>query len=220
MPLLGLSNERSEFMGKNNTKQVILNESLKLFAIKGFDGVSVRDIAGKVGIKQSSLYKHFENKQAIFNSLLDYMSEYYEKKMSSLNVPLGELEDVAKQYENSGSEILYEICKAIFIESYSDEKEIQFRRMLTIEQFNNEDIQRAYKKFYIDDILEYQASLFEKMINHGFFISGDPKVMALHFYSPIYLLINKYDGDYNKENEVLDILKKHIEQFASMYVAP
>ena len=122
-------------MGKNNTKQVILNESLKLFAIKGFDGVSVRDIAGKVGIKQSSLYKHFENKQAIFNSLLDYMSEYYEKKMSSLNVPLGELEDVAKQYENSGSEILYEICKAIFIESYSDEKEIQFRRMLTIEQF-------------------------------------------------------------------------------------
>ena len=38
-------------MGKRNTKEVILYESLKLFADKGYDGVTVRDIAAEVGIK-------------------------------------------------------------------------------------------------------------------------------------------------------------------------
>ena len=45
-------------MAKRNTKEIILFESLKLFADKGYDGVTVRDIAAEVGIKQSSLYKH------------------------------------------------------------------------------------------------------------------------------------------------------------------
>ena len=38
-------------MAKRNTKETILFESLKLFADKGYDGVTVRDIAAEVGIK-------------------------------------------------------------------------------------------------------------------------------------------------------------------------
>jgi len=50
-------------MAKRNTKETILFESLKLFADKGYDGVTVRDIAAEVGIKQSSLYKHYKKKK-------------------------------------------------------------------------------------------------------------------------------------------------------------
>ena len=49
-------------MAKRNTKELILLEALKLFADKGYEGVSVRDIAAEVGIRQSSLYKHFDRK--------------------------------------------------------------------------------------------------------------------------------------------------------------
>lgn len=205
-------------MGKISTKQIILEESLKLFAIKGYDGASVRDIANKVGIMQSSLYKHFENKQAIFNALLDYMSEYYEEKMSDLEIPLGKIEDIAKKYEHMNDDLLYEISKSIFLESLKDEKEMQFRRMLMIEQFNNVEAQVAYKKFYIDNILEYQTNLFKEIMSHGFFKEGSPAMMALHFYSVIYLLIDKYSNEPNKEEEALVILKNHIQQFTSMYV--
>lgn len=41
-----------------NTKDRILYISLELFAQKGFSGVSVRDIASKVGVRESALYKH------------------------------------------------------------------------------------------------------------------------------------------------------------------
>ena len=60
-------------MTRRNTKETILYEALKLFSDKGYDGVSVRDIAGQVGIKQSSLYKHYTNKQDIFDSLVKTM---------------------------------------------------------------------------------------------------------------------------------------------------
>ena len=52
------------------TKTVILDTALKLFAQRGFDATSMREIAAGVGIKASSLYKHFPSKQAIFDSLV------------------------------------------------------------------------------------------------------------------------------------------------------
>lgn len=52
------------------TKRDILKVAVELFAQKGFDATSVREIAREVGITQSALYIHFENKQHIFDELL------------------------------------------------------------------------------------------------------------------------------------------------------
>ena len=41
--------------------------------------------------------------------------------------------------------------------------------------------------------------------------------MALHFYSPIFLLLNKYDHLPVKEDEAVNILENHIKQFSSIY---
>ena len=55
-------------MSKPNTKEKILLSALELFSTKGYEGTSVRDLARAVGIRESSLYKHFKNKQAIFDA--------------------------------------------------------------------------------------------------------------------------------------------------------
>lgn len=47
------------------TKQKILDAALNLFSQKGFSAVSIRDICKVVDIKESSIYYHFQNKQAI-----------------------------------------------------------------------------------------------------------------------------------------------------------
>ena len=41
------------------TRDKILNAALDLFSTGGYEGVSVKQIAAAVGIKDSSLYKHF-----------------------------------------------------------------------------------------------------------------------------------------------------------------
>ena len=51
-------------MKQEDTKQRILDKALELFSAKGYDSVSVGEIAKAVGIKAPSLYNHFPSKQA------------------------------------------------------------------------------------------------------------------------------------------------------------
>lgn len=45
-----------------NTKEKIFNVSLDLFSQKGYDSVSLREIAEEVGIKKSSIYSHYSSR--------------------------------------------------------------------------------------------------------------------------------------------------------------
>ena len=54
------------------TRERILREASRLFAVRGYYGTSTRDIARAVGIRQPSLFHHFPNKEAIFQELLSY----------------------------------------------------------------------------------------------------------------------------------------------------
>ncbi|MFI4933302.1 MAG: TetR/AcrR family transcriptional regulator [Caulobacterales bacterium] len=54
-----------------STRTRILEAALDLFARHGFAGASMRQLAGAVGLTQSSLYNHFASKEAIYHALID-----------------------------------------------------------------------------------------------------------------------------------------------------
>jgi AcrR family transcriptional regulator len=51
------------------TQNQILITASRLFACKGYDSVSIREIAKEVGIKESSIYNHFNSKKDILEAL-------------------------------------------------------------------------------------------------------------------------------------------------------
>jgi TetR/AcrR family transcriptional regulator, cholesterol catabolism regulator len=51
--------------GGSGTADEIRQAALEQFAQSGFDGTSMRDIAGNVGIRAASLYNHFGSKEAM-----------------------------------------------------------------------------------------------------------------------------------------------------------
>lgn len=57
------------------TKERILNTALELFALKGYDAVSVRDITGALGLNEASLYNHYKNKWNLFETILNRLNE-------------------------------------------------------------------------------------------------------------------------------------------------
>ena len=65
-------------MKQEDTRQKILDKALELFAAKGYDSVSVGEIAQAVGIKAPSLYNHFPGKQAIFDAIIEATAAQYE----------------------------------------------------------------------------------------------------------------------------------------------
>lgn len=64
-------------MDRGNTKEEILDASLELFSVQGFEATSISQISGAVGIRKASLYSHFENKQAILDALVKEVLEQY-----------------------------------------------------------------------------------------------------------------------------------------------
>jgi len=52
------------------TAQRIMDVAEELFAEKGYDGTSLRQIAEKAAIKQPGLYNHFAGKQALYEAVL------------------------------------------------------------------------------------------------------------------------------------------------------
>ena len=67
-----------------DTKERILMAALDMFSKKGYEGTNIRELAASLGLVKSGIYKHYESKEDIWNSLLDRMIAYYgERFMSS-----------------------------------------------------------------------------------------------------------------------------------------
>lgn len=201
-------------MTKRNTKEMILDAALRLFSDKGYDGVGVREIAGEVGIRESALYKHFQNKQDIFDSIIAKMEAQYEQEMQSFQMS----EQIVSTVQGGEvQESLYKMCFLMFRIYLQDERGAQLRRMLTIEQAKNTVAGQKFSGKLIDAALAYIAKAFSEMIEQGYYREVDPHVMALQFYAPLYLLMVKYDRQPERHDEALSFLEKHIEQFDLLY---
>lgn len=199
------------------TKERIIDESLTLFSEKGFSGVSVKKIAEAVGIKDSSLYKHFSSKQEIFDTILEEMTRRMDELTEVLHIADATKEDAAPYFANLTIEQLVELSKKVFLFYLKDEFAARFRRMLTIEQYHDSEISTLYKKIFTRDSIEYQTLLFSQLIRGGVFRKDDPELMAMNFYAPIFLLITRYDNETEKEEEALEILEKHVREFSRIY---
>jgi AcrR family transcriptional regulator len=55
---------------RSDTRKRIQQVALGLFAEKGYEGTSVREIAGRLGFTTAALYYHFKSKEDILRSLL------------------------------------------------------------------------------------------------------------------------------------------------------
>lgn len=201
---------------KRDTKEVILTVALKLFSERGYDGVGVRDISKEIGIRESALYKHYSGKQDIFDSILKDIERRYQEEVS-LFIPA---ESMAKilSVESDVREELFRISITMFQFYLKTEYGSQLRRMLTMEQYRTSVAGKFFRKLIIDKGLDYISGVFTNLINDGVYVDADPMVMALQFYSSLYLLLCKYDNQPEKYEEALSFLEKHITQFNKTYL--
>lgn len=200
-----------------DTKHRILDEALSLFAQKGYANVFVGEIAEKVGIKAPSLYKHFKSKQAIFEGVLEEMNARYRAQTSLMNFGGENAQDDAPFFQNITEDKLVEVGTMLFQYFLHDEYSSRFRRMMTIEQFNNPELAKLYDKIYVDEPLSYQGAVLAMLTQQGMLQTDKIDIMTLQFYAPIFLLLSICDRDPKREKEALKTLAEHIRQFNKIY---
>ncbi len=179
--------------------------------------MSMGEIAGAVGIKAPSLYNHFKSKRDIFNAILEKMQENYVRQAGALNINGTQADSDAEFFGSCSEEMLIQTGKGLFLFFLHDEWTAAFRRMLTVEQFKSDDIARLYSQQYLDGPIAYQSRMFEMLTAGGALNCADPKIAAVQFFSPIYMLLELCDREPQREAEALELIERHIRQFNKLY---
>lgn len=167
------------------TKEMIQEAALDLFSQKGFDSSSVRDIAAKIGIKDSSLYFHYRNKQAILDSLMDKFIRTSEQMMAFLS-------EVIENITAIDDEHFFNVTEQ-YIQNYFMDRFIgRFIMVMNHERSHNEQLREQYICWCIKKPIEFQTTMIEKLQNIGYLKKLDAQHIALEYYAPIFLLFNQY----------------------------
>ena len=199
-----------------DTKNQILTVALNLFSEKGFDGISVRDIAKEVGVRESALYKHFKNKQEILDKIAEKMSEEVHEVYKNVQAPEALGIEITKGYKKISGKKLCEMVWNVFKAFTGNTELAKFRRLLFREK-NSGKFTDYYNAFFLDGVVNSQAEIFSKLIKARLFKKYDAEIMAMQFYSPVLFLFQKSDCGNSSEEEIKKMLFDHIHTFGKLY---
>ncbi len=203
-------------MDRGNTKREILEASLNLFSVQGFEATSISQIASAVGIRKASLYSHFENKQAILDALVKDVLEQYAEHSIFAKADWDQYDDAEDQPaftpEAAAQMILGQIRYILHDPHIS-----KARKMLVVEQFRNPELAKLQTKQNYTDVLRYFTGLVKYLIRSGVLAEDDPEIMAAQLCLPISTWINLCDREPDREPEVMELVNRHIRQFFKVY---
>ena len=195
-------------MEKITMRERILASALKLFSEKGYAGVSVDQIAEAVGIKGPALYNHFKGKESILNALGDVVEHHYQAY-------------IAKSGEELQNAETLEDVITLSLEQFSfllqDPLMVRIRRMVYMEQFRSPRFAELASYHLFQGQYELYRGIFEALIAKGLLRQEDPAMLALHYVSPVSVLMQLSDRETEKRSAVLKQIQAHVADFMNLY---
>ena len=188
-----------------DTKERILAAALDLFSQNGYAGTNIRELTASLGLVKSGLYKHFESKEDIWNSLLDQMSAYYDERFGSPE----QLLPVPDSLEGFVAMTMQMVDFTIH-----DENIIKTRKLLTIEQFRDERARALSTKHFLTGLQDMFTPVFAGMMKKGLIREDDPGMLAFAYTAPISALIHLCDREPDKTEEAM----ARIEAFSRYFI--
>ena len=175
-----------------NRKEEILIVALHLFARDGYEAVSVSQIAGELDMTKGALYRHYKSKRDIFDCIVQRMEQQDSEQARQNEVPEESIEKVPEEYQNVSVEDFVGYSKSMFEYWTEDDFASSFRKMLTLEQFRNEEMQNLYQQYLVSGPAEYVKDLFKNME------IKNPEEKAVKFYANMFFYYSVYDGAADK----------------------
>jgi len=189
----------------NDTRERILAAALEMFSQNGYAGTNIRELSAALGLVKSGIYKHFESKEDIWNTLLDRMIAYYEERFGSAE----HLPPVPDSLEE-----LVDMTMRMVGLTVQDEKIIMTRKVLSIEQFRDERARALASKHFLTGLTEMFTSVFSGMMEKGLLKRDDPAMLAFVYTAPISSLIHLCDREPEKAEEAM----KQVEAFSRHFI--
>ena len=200
-----------------DTKEKILLTALRLFARDGYEAVSVRTIAEELGMTKGALYRHYKNKRAIFDSIVERMIQIDAERAGEYQMPVEKYDTMPDAYANVSVQSIQTYTIEQFKFWTEDDFASHFRRMLTLEQYRSAEMAELYIQCIIAGPVAYMEDVFRELIKKGVLKEENPRQLAVEFYAPLFLLIHMFDK-MGENEEFVEILSNHTKYFMESHV--
>jgi AcrR family transcriptional regulator len=191
-----------------DTKERILAAALEMFSQKGYAGTNIRELSESLGLVKSAMYRHFESKDAIWNTLLDELIAYYEARFGSTE----HLPPVPDSLEE-----LVTMTMRMVNFTIHDEKVVKSRKLLSIEQFRDERARDLATKYFLTGLRDMFTQIFAGMMDKGLLRRDDPAMLAFAYTAPISALIHLCDREPEKTEETMLQVEAFSRHFIKKY---
>lgn len=179
--------------------------------------MSVEEIAAEAGIKAPSLYKHYKSKQDIFNAIIDKMKNNDVYKNITDTISANNKFNDAGVFTGDLTQLITAIGFETFVELSGPTNLTQFRKLMTVEQFNTPKLAELFVKQYYENMISRYSDLFSKLSSSGVLKNENPELMALQFYAPMFMLMAMSDTAPKRKDEFSNLFQNHIDLFIKLY---
>ena len=191
-----------------DTKERILMAALEMFSQNGYAGTNIRELAASLDMGKSSMYRHFESKEEIWNTLLDRMIAYYGERFGSAE----HLPPVPDSLEG-----LVEMTMRMVDFTVHDEKIVMTRKVLAIEQFRDERAKALATRHFLTGLTQMFTPVFQGMMEKGLLRQDDPEMLAFAYTAPISALIRLCDREPERTEEAIGKIAAFSRHFIAAY---
>ena len=176
-------------MSRENKKNLIMREALRLFAQKGFDAVSMRDLADAAGISVSTIYHYYESKQALFQDMIRQANALTEKSRDEFLRVLSQTEKVEREpFVQAG---------VLFVTGYLRHEKIDpLLRMLESERFHDAEAEASWQRILFSDPITHETKVFDMLAARGEIGEEDAEKLAGEYHGIVTL--GYFTGDLDR----------------------
>jgi AcrR family transcriptional regulator len=154
----------------------ILDAALKVFAEKGFAGARMDDIAKRAGVTKGTIYLYFENKEAVFKTLV----------RDSIGATLSVVTENARNFEGPVRPLLrFALGQMVQLLTTSDR--VVLPKIIIAESGNFPELASFYRNEIVEKGLALLTSLIERGIAQGEFRALPSQHVARLCVAPVLL---------------------------------
>ncbi|WP_353929888.1 helix-turn-helix domain-containing protein [Okeanomitos corallinicola TIOX110] len=148
------------------TRDRIINAARRLFAAKGFDGTTTRDLAQAAGVAEGTLFRHFANKKAI---LVEVATNGWVEILTDLLTELSEMGSYKA------------VAQVMRRRMWNMQKNMDMMRVCFMEVQFHPDLRDRIQTEVIDKMTDVAEAFFQTAMDKGVYRRMDAKLVAKVF---------------------------------------
>ena len=156
-------------------REQILQTAVNLFSQRGFKGTTTKEIARAAGVSEAMVFRHFENKDALYGAILDTkgcqdgVHRFPWEENAALQAAIEQKDDFA---------VFYNIA---FDALNKHESDVGFMRLLFYSALEEHELADRFFHEFIERIYDFIGSYVEQRQRDGAFREMNPRIAVRAF---------------------------------------